>query len=207
MGISARGSVGDFTTEGTEGIHHRGAEGTEVFRRRGTATGRFSSSLGRGKADGRAGFVLWLNCVSLSDYSDSDWKSISVIDGKRYENIVLPFLFVTAKSPRLMISMPINTSIPVNSVCATLGIGKAIPFGSTRPTWYIGTSSVPCACAIGMKPSCVMPSVSTTLLPITLCVAPVSQSAENSCSLSIESGFDADSMKENKSEIEHGLIS
>ena len=60
---------------------------------------------------------------------DSSTKSILSADGHLYEKVVLPSLFVTAKSPRVIISIPIRTSASLIVPSVTLSCGKETRFG------------------------------------------------------------------------------
>jgi hypothetical protein len=59
-------------------------------------------------------------------------KSKSSTEGILKQNVVLPFKFEIAKSPRLITSIPIKMSPPVNGASVTLRKVKITLFGNKR---------------------------------------------------------------------------
>lgn len=104
-------------------------------------------------------------------------KSYSWVEGIWKEKIVWLFLWVKAKSPRLMMSIPINKPNPLRRPSVTLTSLTRSLFGNIKSTRYTLTMLSPWAwyvlhCEIGARPNWF-----TTSVEITEAVAPVSHKA------------------------------
>ena len=104
-------------------------------------------------------------------------KSIHSTEGIRKEKTVLPSLFVTAKSPRFMIFIPIKTLVSISSQRLTSTFGMIIRFGSQTFTIYLFVLNFPAAVWTSTTPIGFRPHPSTTRCVMAVFVAPVSQIA------------------------------
>ena len=102
-------------------------------------------------------------------------KSICSIDGNLNENVVFPSLWVIAKSPWLIRSIPINTSQSLGLPFVTLTAGKATLFGRKILTRNVSQDFDSVALWTIAIPVGIKPHSSTTFWEITEFVAPVSQ--------------------------------
>ena len=133
-----------------------------------------------------------LGCLrSKLAMSSSNTKFISTLDGIRKQNVVFPSWFVTAKSPALIMSIPIKASTPVGSCRPAASTPTTWTlFGNTMLTRYTGTSRVgPPAVSTSVNVVLIKPRAWVTWESMALRLAPVSHRAWNVCATGLVVGL------------------
>ena len=120
------------------------------------------------------------NCGTSEFLWLSATKSICAAEGTLNEKFVIPLRLVTAKSPRVMMSMPIKISAPGKLPLVTRTPVTATELGRKMLTRYVSDSPCPCTVLTNVRPVGISPHASITACVITQFVAPVSQITPNS---------------------------